>query len=174
MTVPRRIDPPAIVRLLEELKPLMESRGFRPVSDVSKWNGKVNAFSWVRKSWKEDEVRLAWRKSPTAVYFLDAQWSVPRPGGGVLTAAGINAGYVRRGLTDTSLPTRLPVIRSLAERRWCAEVLRDAESALAWCDRCSTRDGALGELARPERNGPRVGTDAYAHIEQYVRAHAEA
>jgi hypothetical protein len=87
-------------------------------------------------------------------------------------AAGINAAYARRGSSDSSLPTELPVIGALAARRWCAEVLLDAESALAWCDRCSTRAGALEELARPERNGPRIGSEAYAHIEHYVRAHA--
>jgi hypothetical protein len=170
--VPRRIDPPAIVQLLEELKPLMASCGFRPVSEVSAWTGKFNVFSWVRQSWKEDLVRLGWRKPPVATYFLDAQWSVPRPGAGIFIAAGINAAYARRGSSDSSLPTELPVIGALAARRWCAEVLLDAESALAWCDRCSTRAGALEELARPERNGPRIGSEAYAHIEHYVRAHA--
>lgn len=128
--VPSRIDPPAIVQLLEELRALMASRGFRPVSEVSAWTGKFNVFSWVRHSWKED---LS---------------------------------------SDSSLPTELPVIGALAARRWCAEVLLDAESALAWCDRCSTRAGALEELARPERNGPRIGSEAYTRIEQYVRAHA--
>jgi hypothetical protein len=108
--VPRRINPPAIVQLLEELKPLMASRGFRPVSEVSAWTGKFNVFSWVRQSWKEDLVRLGWRKPPVATYFLDAQWSVPRPGAGIFIAAGINAAYARRGSSDSSLPTELPVI----------------------------------------------------------------
>jgi hypothetical protein len=169
----RRVDPPAITRLLEELKPLVESRGFVPLSEDSEWNGKFNICTWVRRRWKEDALRLGWRKPPAARYFLDAQWSVPRPGHGFLTAAGLNAGYARRGLRDASFPTQLPLIRELAEKKWCAAVVADAEFALAWLDRCSTLEGALAELRRPDRNGPKAATDAYAHIEQYVHAHAD-
>lgn len=138
----------------------------------SEWTGKHNIVSWVRRSWKDDEIRLGWRKTPTASYFLDAQWGVPRPQGERLLAAGINPGYMRRGLRSGALPVRLPVVGAIAERRWCAEIITDVEFALAWLDACSSVAGALRELERAERNGPGRDSEAYAYIEQYVRKHA--
>jgi hypothetical protein len=38
----RRVEAPAIIRLLEELKPLVQRRGFVAVSGKSEWNGKSN------------------------------------------------------------------------------------------------------------------------------------
>jgi hypothetical protein len=160
--------------LLDELHPLLNRHGFRPVTGRSEWTGKFNIFSWVRNSWKEDLLRLGWRKPPVSSYFLDAQWSVPGAGGRVLTAAGLNAGYARRGLRGGDLPMEVPLIGALMERRWRTEVVADAEFAVSWCDRCATRDGALDELARADRNGPPAGSDAYAQIEQYVRAHGRS
>jgi hypothetical protein len=170
--MPQRTDPTAIVGLLEALEPVLRRHGFEPLSGKSEWTGKFNVFTWVRRSWKEDAVRLGWRKPPVASYFLDAQWSVPRPDGALLMAASLDAGYGRRGLRDFDLPQHLPIVGLIAAARWRAAVVADAEFALAWCNRCGTRDGALAELARPERNGPRAGSEAYAHVEQYVRAHA--
>ena len=167
----RRVDPPAIVRLLEELQPLVRTRGFASVSGKSEWTGKFNIVTWVRTTWKEDALRVGWRPGPVPRYFLDAQWSVPQADGRPLIASGLNASYARRR-RNPGLPTQIPLIRQIAEQKWCAEALADAEFALAWCDRSSTLDGALADLARPDRNGPPAGTAAYAYIEQYIRAHA--
>ena len=169
----RRVDPVPISRLRLELEPLLAAGGFQPLAPKSEWTGKYNIFTWVRRTWKEDALRLGWRKSPVAHYFLDAQWSVPRTGRGALVAAGLDAGYGRRGLRDGHLPNRFPLFTATLEDRWCKEVVADAAFALAWLDRCSTREGALEELRRVDRNGPAAGTEAYAHIEQYLRAHAE-
>jgi hypothetical protein len=89
----RRVDPPAIIRLLEELKPLVRRRGFVAVSGTSEWTGKFNIFTWVRRTWKEDALRVGWHSGPVSSYFLAAQWSVPRPDGAPLVASGLNAVY---------------------------------------------------------------------------------
>jgi hypothetical protein len=138
----------------------------------SEWTGKYNIVTWVRQSWKQDTIRLGWRKTPAPSYFLDGGWAVPRPDARMLSAAGINPGYMRRGLAFGDLPTRWPVVGAMIEERWRREIIADLEYALAWLDGCGSRDGALGELARGERNGPARGTEAYAYVEQYVRAHA--
>jgi hypothetical protein len=170
--VAKRIDPPAILQLVETLQPVLLSRGFSRLSDKSQWTGKFNVLTWVRRTWREDALRLGWRKPPIASYFIDAQWSVPRTGAGLLLGAGLNASYARRGRRDMNLPSHAPVIRSFVEKRWCSEAVADVEFAIAWCDQCSTIDGALAELVRPERAGPGVGTEAYAHLERYIRNHA--
>lgn len=166
----RRVDPEPIIRLRAEVQDLVTAHGFSLLA--AKWTGKHNIVTWVRRSWKEDEIRLGWRKTPTANYFLDAQWAVPRPQEGMLSAAGMNPGYVRRGLRWGAFPARLPVAGAIIERRWRAEIIADLEFALAWLDACSSLDGALSEMERPERIGPGSGSEAYAYIEQYVRQHA--
>lgn len=168
----RRVDPEPVVRLRADVQELVTAHGFSLSGPKSEWTGKHNIVSWVRRSWKEDEIRLGWRKTPTANYFLDAQWAVPRPQGGTLLAAGMNAGYMRRGLRWEEFPPRLPVVGAIAERRWCAEIIADVEFALAWLDACSSVAGALTELERTERNGPGRDSEAYAYIERYVRTHA--
>jgi hypothetical protein len=167
-----RVDPEPIGRLRAQIHEVVTGHGFSLLHPTSQWTGKFNIVTWVRRSWKEDEIRLGWRKVPVPNYFLDASWAVPRPEGAGLSAAGINPGYMRRGLRSDDFPTRWPVVRALVERRWCAEIVADAEYALAWLDACSSLEGALSELERPERNGPRRDSQAYAYIEQYVRTHA--
>jgi hypothetical protein len=163
----KRHDPEPIVRLLPELAHLAADRGFAPLSPGSQWTGKYNIVTWVRSSWNTDSLRLGWRKPPVARYFLDAQWSIPRPGQSDVVAAGLNAGHARRGLRDFALPTPQDA------DSWHSNVLEDAIFALAWLDRCSARDGAFEELRRPTRNGPGAGSETYAYIEEYVRAHAQ-
>ncbi len=154
------------------MQEVVTAHGFSSSGPKSEWTGKHNIVSWVRQSWQEDEIRLGWRKTPTVSYFLDAQWAVPRPQGGKRVAAGMNPGYTRRGLEWRDLPARLPLVGAGVERRWRAEIIADLEFALAWLDGCSSVAGALTELGRPERNGPARQSEAYAYIEQYVRAHA--
>lgn len=100
----RPVDPEPVVRLRAEVHELVTAHGFGLSGPKSEWTGKHNIVSWVRRSWKDDEIRLGWRKSPTASYFLDAQWAVSRPQGGELLAAGINPGYMRRGLRWGAFP----------------------------------------------------------------------
>jgi hypothetical protein len=169
----KRIDPRPITRLFPELSALMQGSGFTPLTDKSEWTGKFNVFTWVRRSWKQDLVRLGWRK-PTRSYFLDAAWRVPRPGMNDLEAAGMNPAYERRGVAGIDFPTRFPFLANRAERRWVAEVLADAKFAIAWLDGCETVSGAMAELRRPERNGPAQGTEAFAYAEEYVRSHVSS
>jgi hypothetical protein len=166
-----RVDPRPITRLLPELTTLLRASGFTPLADKSEWTGKFNVFTWVRRSWKHDTVRLGWRK-PTRSYFLNASWSTPRPGATDVAAAGINPAFERRGVPGRDLPTRFLLLADRAERRWVADVLADAQFAIAWLDACETVSGALAELERPERNGPAQGSEAFAYAESYVRAHA--
>jgi hypothetical protein len=166
------IQPPAIARVLDDLAPVMAQHRFRPVADRAEWTGKFNIFSWERRGWKVDLVRLGWRKSPISTCFLDAQWSVPRASGDDLPASGLNASYSRRQVSVLSLPPTWPLIGPWFESRWRAAVVADAEHALAWSDRCDTRAGALEELVRPERNGPHADSEAYRYIEQYIKDHS--
>jgi len=167
-----RVDPEPIPRLTAAIHEAITPHGFALASPRSHWTGKVNVLRWVRRAWKHDEIRLSWRKSPTPTYFLDASWAVPRPSGATLSAAGISPGYMRRGQGFGDFPTRWPLLRGMAERRWCDAIVADARFAVEWLDACSSPAGALSELERPERNGPRRDTDAYAYIERYVREHA--
>lgn len=75
MVTTRRVDPVPISRLRSELEPLLAAGGFQPLAPKSEWTGKYNIFTWVRRTWKEDALRLGWRKSPVPHYFLDAQSS---------------------------------------------------------------------------------------------------
>lgn len=168
----KRVDHPAITNLLNSVGAVVEARGFQRVLPPSVWTGKHNVASWSRTSWKTDTVRLGWRKPPIASYFLDAQWCVPRADGGLLPASGINAGYRRRGLSDRRLPDAFEGSID-SHDTWVAEIVRDAQFAVEWCDSCSTRDGALAELARADRNGPGVSSEAYRYLLDYVRLHAE-
>jgi hypothetical protein len=168
----RRVDPEPIVQLRAEVQGLIMAHGFSPSAPDSRWTGKYNIVSWVRRTWKEDEIRLGWRKTPTASYFLDAGWSVARPEGGMLEAAGINPGYMRRGLRFGEFPLRLPVVGAIAERRWRAEIIEDLTFALGWLDACSSVAGAVKEMERPDRNGPRRDSAAYNYIQQFIREHA--
>lgn len=170
----RRVDPEPIVRLRAEVQERVEARGFGLSGPTSQWTGKHNIVSWGRQSWKQDEIRLGWRKTPSAMYFLDAQWAVPRPEGVRLVAAGMNPGYTRRGLSWGAFPPRLPVVGTIMEGRWRADIIADLEFALAWLEDCSSVAGALRELGRPERTGPGRDSEAYAYIDQYVRTHAPA
>jgi hypothetical protein len=167
-----RVDPEPIARLRAGIHEVVTGHGFSLLRARSEWTGKFNIVTWVRPSWKEDEIRLGWRKVPSPNYFLDASWGVPRPQGETLSAAGINPGYMRRGLRSDDLPTRWPLVGAIGEGRWRAEIIADAEIAIGWLDACSSLAGALRELERPERNGPRRDSDAYAYIERYVREHA--
>jgi hypothetical protein len=117
-------------------------------------------------------VRFGWRLPPIATCFLDAQWSVPRANGDQITASGLNASHSRRQLNVVSLPTAWPLIGPWLESRWLADMVADAEHAVAWCDRCNTSAGALEEMMRPERNGPRPDSETYRYIEQYINEHA--
>jgi hypothetical protein len=90
----------------------------------------------------------------------------------MLVAAGINPGYLRRGLSWGDFPTRWPVLGAIAERRWRREIIKDLQFALTWLDGCSSAAGALEELKRPERNGPGRHTEAYRYIEHFIRQHA--
>lgn len=170
--------PAAIARLLEDLTPAMERHGFRPQSDRSEWTGKVNIFSWERRTWKLDVVRLSWsvrrvrfRVSPMSSCYADGAWSVPI-GDKPIIASALNAIAARRGVALVELPRTWPVIAAWLEARWRTEMVADIEHAVAWCDRCGTRDGALADLAREDRNGPPAGSEAYLAIERYVIDHA--
>jgi hypothetical protein len=92
---------------------------------------------------------------------------------GDLTVAGMNPAFERRGVAGIDFPTRFLFLAAAAEKRWVADVLADAQFAIDWLDRCDTTPGGLAELQRPERNGPAIGTDAYAYAEAYIRAHAQ-
>jgi hypothetical protein len=167
----RRVDPEPIVRLRAQVQALVTAHGFSLLGPDSKWTGKYNMVAWVRRSWKEDQIRLGWRKTPTTSYFLDAQWAIPRADA-TLVASGISPGYMRRGLRFGEFPVRLPLVGAIAERRWRDQIIRDAEFAVGWLDGCSSLAGALSDLERPERNGPGSKSEAYAYIERYVRKHA--
>src|SRR5687768_16052744 len=116
-----RVDPEPIPPLRARIHDVVTGRGFTLLRPTSEWTGKYNIVTWVRRSWKEDEIRLGWRKTPTASYFVDASWAVPRPHTDKLTAAGLNPGYVRRGLTWGDFPTRWPLVGAIGENRWRAE-----------------------------------------------------
>ena len=152
----------------------MQRHGFRPQSDKSVWTGKSHLFSWERIGWKIDVVRLGWRVPPISTCFLDAQWSVPAAGGEPILASALNAIHARRGVNVVDLPKAWPLIGERLELWWRRELVADAERALAWCDRCATRAGALEDLARVTRNGPKVESDTYRAIERYVLERAPA
>lgn len=163
------VDPPAIVRLRPALTTLAERHGFSPSADNPEWNGKYTILRWCRRgSWKADELRLGWRM-PTRSYFLDASWSVPGSDRSEVVAAGLSASYARRRRTNASLPATVPLLTSWLERRWCDAALADAQFAISWLDRCHSFAGALEELRRDDRNGPRPGTDAYQYIEHHIQ-----
>ncbi len=168
----QRDDPTPIVRLRQELTAVFSSRGFEPVASAPTWSGKYNILEWRRSGWKEDIVRLGWRKGLFAKYFLTAEWTVPGPSRSPVLAAGLNPGYSRRKLTDGSFPASVPLLGDVLLERWCREVVADLGHALDWLDTCSTMEGALSELSRPDRNGPAEGTDVHAHIVKFVREHA--
>ena len=163
-----------IERLRVEASGALAARGFELLAPDPEWTGKYHIVSWIRRTWKEDLVRLGWRTRTFNEYFLDAQWSVPRPGHAPLRAAGINPGYLRRGVQVAAWPRRWPLISALLEKRWRAEAMRDLDFALAWLERCASTAGAIQELGNPERNGPRPGSEAYAYIENYVRVRSPA
>jgi hypothetical protein len=168
----RRIDPPAIVELRKEFPLVMAGRGFEPFSPKSQWNGKYNVLEWKRESWKQDILRFGWRTGFLAGYFLTAQWNVPRRSDTALLAACLNPGYSRRRQIKNRFPPALPVIRRILLKRWCGEVLADITYALDWLDACSTLDGALAELSKPDHGGPAEGTKAYDTIVKFVKKHA--
>lgn len=149
----------------------MERHGFRQQSDRSVWTGKFNIFSWQRRTWKTDVVRLLWRVGPASTCLLDGEWRVTIEGVDC-QASALNAIYARRGVNLVDLPQWWPLIGGWFERRWRAALIADAEHVLTWCDRCGTREGALADLAREDRNGPRPGSEAYLAIERYVTDHA--
>jgi hypothetical protein len=167
-----RVDPPEIGELLASLSPVLEARGFRRSRPPSVWTGKFNIASWSRTTWKTDLFRLGWRKPPISAWFLDVEWSVPSSDGSSRTASGMNPSYNRRGARDRRLPSETVQGGRDSVSEWLTEVLRDAEYGLAWCDSCGTRQGALADMARAERNGPGLGTTAYAYVVDYVRRYA--
>jgi hypothetical protein len=162
--------PAAIERLRIEVHALVMARGFETAMPHADWTGKYNVLSWLRRTWREDTIRLGWRSHAGSYYFIDVQWSVPRQEGPALVAAGINPSYLRRRVQWQSWPRQWPLVGRLIERRWRAAVLLDLEFGLAWLERCSSPAGALQELKNPERNGPQEGSKAYAQIEHYIRA----
>ena len=168
----RRVDPAAIVKVREPLEVLVRGRGLQAVWPDSKWDGKYNVCEWRRRSWKEDVVRFGWRKEPVSRYFLSAHWAVAGPDGAAVLASALNPGYARRHLADYRLPAATPLIGVLLQDEWCKGLLADASYAIDWLDTCSTLEGALAELDRPERNGPAVDSTAYAYIRSYVVEHA--
>jgi hypothetical protein len=168
----RRIDPPAIVELRKEFPLVMAGRDFEPVSPKSQWNGKYNVLEWRRESWKQDILRLGWRTWPFSGYFLTAQWNVSQRSGIALLAASLNPGYSRRRQIRNNFPPALPLIGQLLLKRWCREILADVKYALDWLDACSTRDGALAELSKPDHGGPVKGSEAHAAIVKFVKKHA--
>ena len=159
--------PAAIARLLGELAPAMERHGFQQQSDRSVWTGKFNIFSWQRRTWKTDVVRLQWRVGPASTCLLDGQWSVTIDGAD-RQASALNAIYARRGVNLVALPRWWPLVGGWLEARWRAALVADAEHVLAWCARTATRDGALEDLRDPDRNGPPAGSEAFRVIERHV------
>ena len=159
--------PAAIEAVIADIDSLVERRGFAPASPRSEWTGKFNIASWRRRGWKNDVIQLHWRVGPASACMLTAQWSVTIDGEETLASA-CNAIYARRGVNLVDLPTAWPVIGGWIASRWRSALLADAGTAVAWCDRTSSRAGALADLAREDRNGPQAGSRAHAAIERYV------
>jgi hypothetical protein len=123
--------PDSITRLLDALAPLMQRQVFHPQSDRSEWTGKFNIFSWERRSWRLDVIRVLWRVGPPRACLLDGQWSVSVDGVEYL-ASTLNAVHARRRINQVDLPKAWPVVGAALEARWRAALVADADRLARW------------------------------------------
>ena len=163
-------EPEALRRFRGEFAALIHGADFRTSASRPSWTGKWHVLQSFREAgWKRDVLQLAWRTTPWPECSLGADWSVPR-GSAHLLASGINPSYWRRRSSDTRVPTGIVAV--IVESRWREDLLDDTRAALAWFNKCASKSGALADLARPDRNGPGVATDAFKYIEAYIGQHA--